>query len=113
MMLGRYSCQMFLSCAAAGIEKTAMTRRTLARCRYFRRCSIQWTLQGLSCQLPLNLTTDRRPLYLSKVTGRGTMQYGRNVRQTSVCRRSFDKLKLVGHQTEPTQVGNAMMEIVR
>jgi hypothetical protein len=28
-------------------------------------------------------------------------QFGINVRQTSVCRRSFDKLKLVGHQTAP------------
>ncbi|HEX3228133.1 MAG TPA: hypothetical protein VHQ95_04165, partial [Pyrinomonadaceae bacterium] len=27
------------------------------------------------------------------------MQFGINVRQTSVCRQSFDKLKLVGHQT--------------
>src|SRR6185369_1038546 len=70
MMLGRYSCQMFLSWAAAGVEKTAITRRTFARYRYFRRCSIQWTLQGLSCQLRLNLTTDQRPLDLSKVTGR-------------------------------------------
>jgi hypothetical protein len=34
----------------------------------------------------------RKPLVL--------MQFG-NVRQTSVCRRSFDKLKLVGHQTAP------------
>jgi hypothetical protein len=29
------------------------------------------------------------------------MQFGISVRQTSVCRRSFDKLKLVGHQTAP------------
>ena len=29
------------------------------------------------------------------------MQFGINVRQTSVCRRSFDRLKLVGHQTAP------------
>jgi hypothetical protein len=29
------------------------------------------------------------------------VQFGTNVRQTSVCRLNFDKLKLVGHQTAP------------
>jgi len=32
---------------------------------------------------------------------RVVVQFGKNVRQTSVCRQNFDKLKLVGHQTAP------------